>query len=164
MRFMFTRLPMCRICVSTSTSHFLKSMIVLIDFIHIPYTKLGWFPGCCCDAFFGGESVFFFLQLWVDSSWGQGNMEDAFQRCYTEVARLLVHWSVRSKKQEIYCPSQKDDMDGFPSLHPIYRAVVAGIAQQSLSRSQARVRCLRNSGLQFHTVAARRKFDFLRWH
>ena len=26
-----------------------------------------------------------------------------------------------SQKQEIHCRGQKDDMDGFPSLHPIYK-------------------------------------------
>ena len=34
------------------------------------------------------------------------------------------------KKQGIYCQGQKDDVDGYPSLHPIYRLVVAGIVQQ----------------------------------
>ena len=41
---------------------------------------------------------------------------------------LVVSW--KKKKQGIYCQGQKDDVDGFPSLHPIYRLVVAGIVQQ----------------------------------
>ena len=30
---------------------------------------------------------------------------------------------IEGKKQGIYCQGQKDDMDGFPSLHPIYRQI-----------------------------------------
>ena len=36
----------------------------------------------------------------------------------------------KKKKQGIYCRGQKDDMDGFPSLHPIYRVVAFRIVKQ----------------------------------
>ena len=38
--------------------------------------------------------------------------------------------SKEERKQGIYCQRQKDDMDGIPSLHPIYRRDVVGMVQQ----------------------------------